>query len=283
MTLTISMATYDDYDGCVFTIQSIRMHQDLPENTEFLVLDNNPDSAHGKQLKHFARDVPNMRVVDVTDRKSSFVKYDAFRLATGDVLLGLDCHVLLQSGFIKAMMEYWSWNKSSRNMLTGPLLYDTLKATSEQIDPVWRGHDFGIWGDNKDGMKSGEPFEVPAQGMGCFSFIRANAPTISPHFKGFGGEEWYMAEKVRQSGGLVVCHPKMGWWHRFNWPQRTFPLLTTEKIANYYIGFLEIYGDLMHPRLVEMTKHWASIVNPDELKQGLCMALERLGIPHTLE
>ena len=52
--LTVSMATYDDYDGCFFSIQSIRMHQDLPENTEFLVLDNNPESAHGKQLKHFA-------------------------------------------------------------------------------------------------------------------------------------------------------------------------------------------------------------------------------------
>lgn len=281
--LTISMATYDDFDGVFFSTQSIRMHQDLPENTEFLVLDNNPESAHGKQLKHFAKDVPNMRVVDVTDRKSSFVKYDVFKLAKGDIILGLDCHVLLQTGFIAAMMEYWSRNPSSKNMLTGPLLYDNLRATSEQINPVWRGHDFGIWGDNKEGMKSGEPFEVPAQGMGCFSFIRANAPAINPHFKGFGGEEWYMAEKVRQSGGLVVCHPKMGWNHRFNWPQRTFPLLTTEKVANYYIGFLEIYGDLMHPRLVEMTKHWASVITPEELKQGLCMALERLGMPYTLE
>jgi len=267
------MATFDDFDGVFFSVQSIRMHQDLPEETEFLILDNNPDSAHGKQLKHFAKDVPGMRVVDVTDRKISFVKYDAFKLAKGDIILGLDCHVLLQTGFIKAMMEYWSWNAKSKNMLTGPLIYDSLKATSEQINSVWRGHDFGIWGDNKEGMKSGEPFEIPAQGMGCYSFIRANAPEINQGFRGFGGEEWYMAEKVRRNGGVVVCHPKMGWNHRFNWPIRTFPLTIEDKLHNYYTGWLEIYGNINHPMMVEMTKHWVSQVGEDIVKTAIFKAV----------
>ena len=271
--LTISMATFDDFDGVFFSVQSIRMHQDLPEETEFLILDNNPESEHGKQLKHFAKDVPGMRVVDVTDRKSSFVKYDAFKLAKGDIILGLDCHVLLQTGFIKAMMEYWSWNAKSKNMLTGPLIYDSLKATSEQINPVWRGHDFGTWGDNKEGMKSGEPFEIPAQGMGCFSFVRANAPEINQGFRGFGGEEWYMAEKVRRNGGVVVCHPKMGWNHRFNWPIRTFPLTIEDKLHNYYTGWLEIYGNINHPMMVEMTKHWVSQVGEDIVKTAIFKAV----------
>lgn len=271
--LTISMATFDDYDGVFFSIQSIRMHQDLPEETEFLILDNNPDSAHGKQLKHFAKDVPGMRVVDVTDRKSSFVKYDAFKLAKGDIILGLDCHVLLQTGFVNAMMEYWSRNPNSKNMLTGPLIYDSLKATSEQINPVWRGHDFGIWGDNKEGMKSGEPFEIPAQGMGCFSFVRANTPEINQGFRGFGGEEWYMAEKVRRNGGVVVCHPKMGWNHRFNWPIRTFPLTMEDKLHNYYTGWLEIYGNINHPMMVEMTKHWVSEVGEEQVKTAIFKAV----------
>jgi len=265
MTLTISMATYDDYDGIFFTIQSLRMYQDLPANTELLVIDNNPDSAHGKQLKSFAKSVPNMRIVDATTRKSSFVKYDAFELATGDIILGLDCHVLLQTGFIAAMMAYWSSNPSSKNMLTGPLLYDGLKATSEQISPVWRGHDFGIWGDNKEGLKSGEPFEIPAQGRGCFSFIRANSPKINQGFIGFGGEEWYMAEKVRSNGGQVICHPKMGWNHRFDWPKRTFPLRLADKVRNYYLGWMEIYGSLDHPMMVEMTEHWKTVMPQHEL------------------
>lgn len=281
MNLTISMATHSDYDGVFFTIQAIRMYQDLPPNTEFLILDNNPDSDHGRQIKHFAKSVPNMRVIDVTDRESSFVKYDAFHLATGDVILGLDCHVLLQKGFIKAMMEYWSWNPKSRNMLTGPLLYDTLNATSELIKPEWNGHDYGVWGDNKEGLATGEPFEIPAMGMGCFSFIRSQAPKVSPHFSGFGGEEWYMAEKTRLNGGVVVCHPKMGWNHRFDWPKRTFSLNARDKIANYYIAFLEVYGDLSHPMCFEMTRHWKSVVPVEDLQAGIEMALSRLGIPFT--
>jgi hypothetical protein len=214
-----------------------------------------------------------MRVVDVTDRKSSFVKYDVFKLAKGDIILGLDCHVLLQTGFIAAMMEYWSGNMDSKNMLTGPLLYDNLRATSEQINPVWRGHDFGIWGDNKEGMKTGQPFEIPAQGMGCFSFVKANAPEINQGFRGFGGEEWYMAEKVRRNGGKVICHPKMGWNHRFNWPIRTFPLTLEDKLHNYYTGWLEIYGNINHPMMVEMTKHWVSQVGEDLVKTAIFRAV----------
>ncbi len=91
MKLTISMATYDDYCGVFFSMESLRIHQKLPKETEFIVLDNNPDSDHGRQVKHFSKSVPNMRVIDVTDRQSSFVKYDVFKHAEGDVILGLDC------------------------------------------------------------------------------------------------------------------------------------------------------------------------------------------------
>lgn len=278
MKLTISMATYDDYCGVFFSTESLRIHQKLPKETEFIVLDNNPDSDHGRQVKHFSKSVPNMRVIDVTDRQSSFVKYDVFKHAEGDVILGLDCHVLLQTGFIEAMMKYWEKNDSP-DMLTGPLWYDDLVNTSEQIDPVWRGHDFGIWGNNKEGMKTGVPFEIPAQGMGCFSFLRKYAPVVNPCFNGFGGEEWYMAEKTRLNGGKVMCHPDMKWNHRFDWPRRTFPLSTVDKIANYYVAFLELYGDLMHPRCVEMTKHLNAELGSEVLQQGIETALGRLGVP----
>jgi hypothetical protein len=138
---------------------------------------------------------------------------------------------------------------------------------------VWRGHDFGIWGDNKEGLKSGEPFEIPAQGMGCFSFIRANAPVINQGFRGFGGEEWYMAEMVRHNGGKVICHPKMGWNHRFNWPKRTFPLTIDDKLHNYYTGWLEIYRNINHPMMVEMTQHWISELGEDVVKLAIFKAV----------
>lgn len=279
MTLTISMATYDDYDGVYFACNSIRLHHKLPPNTEFLILDNNPESDHGRQIKHLAKSIPEMRVVDVVDRTSSFVKYDAFHLAKGDVILGLDCHVLLAPGFIENLMEYWSWNPNSKNMVSGPLLYDNMVSTSDLMRPVWNGHDFGVWGDDKEAVAKGDPYEVPMQGMGCFSFIRKNAPKISDKFSGFGGEEWYMAEKTRQNGGVVVCLPQLKWNHRFDWPKRTFPLVLHDKIVNYYVAFLDLYGDLMHPACVEMTQYWNAQVPTEDLGNAIREAMTRLGLP----
>jgi len=264
--LTISMATYDDYDGCYFTIQSLRLYQPLPEGTEIIVLDNNPTSAHGKALENLATSVPGLRVVPVTDRKSSFVKFDIVKHAQGDVILGLDCHVLLQRGFIAAMMEYWASNADSTDMLTGPLIYNDLKSLSVKMEPRWRGHDFGCWASDDEAMNEGVPFQVWMQGMGCFSFLRKNFPVINPSFSGFGAEEWYVAEKVRQNRGRVMCHPAMGWNHRFDWPQRTFPLRLADKVRNYYLGWLELYGSLDHSMIVEMTNHWRTQMPAAELE-----------------
>lgn len=274
MKLTITMATHDDYDGVYFTIQSLRLHHALPEGTEFLVLDNNPDSAHGQALAHYAKQVPGLRLVPVRDRMSSFVKYDALRLAAGDVILGLDCHVLLQPGFIDALMAHWRAHPESRDMVSGPLLYNDLKATSVKMEPRWRGHDYGCWGDDPAAVRAGVPFEIPMQGMGCYSLLRAQAPQVNGGFKGFGAEEWYLAEKVRQNGGRVLCHPALGWNHRFNWPKRAFPLRLEDKVRNYYLGWLELYGTLEHPQMAEMTAHWRTVLAEERLR-GIIESAQR--------
>lgn len=259
------MATYDDYDGCYFALQSLRLHHPLPEGTEFVILDNNPTSAHGEALRKFCKDIPNCKLIPVTDRKTSFVKYDVFKYATGDVVLGLDCHVLLAPGFIAELMKWWEANPGSRDQLTGPVVYNNLTACSTHLDPTWRGHDFGCWGTNKDALAAGVPFEVEMQGMGCWSLWRSAWDGINPHFRGFGAEEWYMAEKVRKGGGRVMCHPALRWVHRFGWPVRTFPLSMELKIVNYYRGWLELYGSLDHPQIQAMTAHWLIEVKAEKL------------------
>ena len=51
--LTIGMATYDDYDGVYFTIQSLRtQNPDIENAIEFLVVDNNPDGRCSAALKN---------------------------------------------------------------------------------------------------------------------------------------------------------------------------------------------------------------------------------------
>jgi hypothetical protein len=283
MKLTLSMATYDDYDGVYFTVQSLRLHHRLPEGTEIVILDNNPTSAHGLALAHFSKTAPGIRIVEVTRRKSSFVKYDIATVAAGDVILGLDCHVLLQPGFIEALLAYWAAHPDSCDMLTGPLLYNDLKATSVKMEPRWRGHDFGCWADDHAAMVAGLPFPVEMQGMGCFSFLKTHFPKINPAFSGFGAEEWYVAEKVRQHGGRVVCHPQLGWNHRFDWPHRTFPLRLTDKVRNYYLGWLELYGRLDHPMIVEMTNHWRTQMPAAELDKVIRGVLLELRRTHGLE
>lgn len=264
MKLTISMATYDDYDGVYFTVQALRMYQEIGD-AEILILDNNPTGPCGHVLRDFAANITNCRLIPVTDRKSSFVKYDAFRHATGDVVLGLDCHVLLHPGFIRELMNYWLDHPNGKNMLTGPVVYHRLDACSTHMAPRWRGHDYGCWADAPQ-LKDGKPFTVPMQGMGCFSIRREAWQGINPHFRGFGAEEWYIAEKVRQWGGEVVSHPALRWVHRFGWPVRTFPLTLEAKVINYYRGWLELYGNLDHPRMREMEDHWLTIMPKTKLQ-----------------
>ena len=48
--LTIGMATHSDYDGCYFTLQSLRFQQDV-QDCEFVIVDNSPNTEHGKELQ----------------------------------------------------------------------------------------------------------------------------------------------------------------------------------------------------------------------------------------
>lgn len=262
MKLTISMATYNDYDGVYFTIQSIRLHHNI--KCEFIVLDNNPLSKHSIALKNLLRDIPNSKYIEVSDRKSSWVKYDIFKYASGDIVLGLDSHVLLETGFFDKLFSYFSDDLNKLNMLTGPVVYNKLDAFSSFMEPIWRGHDFGCWANNPLD-KLDKPFEIPMQGMGCFAVKKDFWPTISTKFKGFGSEEWYIAERIRQNGGKVFCHPKMKWVHRFDWPQREFPLYINDKIFNYYVGWLDLYKDINHPMIKIMTNHWEKQIGKEKL------------------
>lgn len=256
--LTISMATYDDFDGVFFTIQSIRMYHNIGD-VEFVVLDNNHTSEHGKAVRHFLKDIPRVKYVEVTKDSGSWTKYLGVQYASkdSDIILGLDCHVMLMPGFFEALFTFWENNPRSLNLLSGPLVYNRLDACSTHMDPKWRGHDFGTWGDAPE-LKAGLPFEIPMQGMGCYSFLRRAWQPITDQVSGFGSEEWYMAEHFRRHGGIVVCHPKMKWLHRFGRPVRTFPLSAEAKIKNYYAGWLDLYGSTQHPKIVEMTAWWES-------------------------
>ncbi len=61
---TIGMATYDDYDGVYFSIQSIRLHHpEILEDCELLIIDNHPDGPCGQPLKDLEKSIPSLRYV----------------------------------------------------------------------------------------------------------------------------------------------------------------------------------------------------------------------------
>lgn len=62
--LTVGMATYDDYDGVYFTIQSLRLNnRALESELEFLVIDNHPDGPCADALKAMESISANYRYI----------------------------------------------------------------------------------------------------------------------------------------------------------------------------------------------------------------------------
>jgi glycosyltransferase involved in cell wall biosynthesis len=241
--LSIGMATYDDYDGAYFTIQSIRaQNPDLSAQLEFIVVDNNPTGVCARALKDLEKTVDGYRYIPRGDWSGTAIKNAVFEEASSEFVLCLDSHVLLVPGAIAKLLDYMESGRAQRDLLQGPLLDDDLQKISTHFDPIWRGGMYGVWGTDPRGLDvDAEPFDIPMQGMGLFACSRDAWPRFNPAFRGFGGEEGYIHEKVRQLGGRSICLPFLRWVHRFNRPLGV-PYRNTweDRIRNYYLGFNEL-------------------------------------------
>lgn len=248
--LTIGMSTYDDYDGVYFSVQALRLYQleGIEKDVEIIVIDNNPNSNHGKEVKNFITGWAKGKYIPYTEKKSSFSKYEIFKHASGKYTLGMDCHVLFQKDAIKNLLIYYAKNPDTKDLIQGPLLYDDLKSFSTHFDPIWRGHMYGVWATNQEAMAKNEPFEIPMMGMGAYSCRTSAWPQINQNFIGFGGEEGYVHEKFKRAGGRCICLPDFKWVHRFGRPNGVpFQNVLEERLRNYFIGWLEILKDDQHP------------------------------------
>ncbi|MES2299607.1 MAG: glycosyltransferase family A protein [Pseudomonadota bacterium] len=272
--LTIGMSTYDDFDGVYFTVQALRMYHDIckANEVEFIVLDNNPTSEHGAATKKFlegwAHDVA--RYIPYTEKNSSFVKYDIANYATGKYVLILDCHVMLQPNALTALIEYYSKNPNCKDLVQGPLIYDDLLNYATEFNPKWQNSMYGVWKTSKESYLVGKPFEIPLQGMGLLSFERAHWPGISKHFKGFGAEEGYIAEKFRRNGGKNICLPQLGWLHRFARPAGVkYPLVLEDRVWNYFVGWLELSQDPQHEMVLGAYDHFKDKIPVERINELL--------------
>jgi hypothetical protein len=268
--ITIGMATYDDFDGVFFSIQALRMYHEpcFDGKAEFIVLDGNPNSEHGRACKGYVTGAAGGKYIPYEGTPSSFNKYKIAEYATSDYVLIMDCHVLVEPGGIRRLLEYFEKNPDCKNLIQGPLWYDDLRGVSTHFDKVWRGDMYGIWATNNEAYKDGQPFEIPMQGMGLLAFERKNWPGISEHFVGFGGEEGYIAEKFRLSGGKNICLPGLRWNHRFGRPNGVkYPLRLEDRVWNYIVGWMELYKDPDHQVIKEAIEHFKAKIDNTKIQE----------------
>ena len=108
--LTIGMATYDDYDGVYFTIQSLRLYHDLDEkDVDLLVVDNNPSSKHGEETKKFVENKIGGKYVPYTEKNSTSVRNLIFKNSQSKYTLCVDPHVMIVKNGITHLINYFDW------------------------------------------------------------------------------------------------------------------------------------------------------------------------------
>ena len=270
--ITIGTCVYDDYDGLYFTLQSIRLHNpEILDRIEFVVINNNPTSKQGAEIPKLIRQINQpITYLEFSRYNSPFLKGKIFDLANTEYVLVLDCHVLLEPGALKRLLDFYDAGKDEGNLLQGPLLYDDLKNISTHFDlSKWGSNMWGEWALDKRGInKNNEPFEIPAQGMGLFTCRRDSWLGFNDAFRGFGGEGGYIHCKYRNAGKKALCLPFLRWLHRFNRPEGPkFTPYIEDRFRNYMIGFKEIGRDTNE--VVKMFKDKVSNEYINKIKKEL--------------
>ena len=138
--LTIGMATYNDFNGVYFTLQSLRLYQDL-RDTELLVVDNYGCPATKQLVEGWVHGARYVLATEV--RGTAAAKDRVFREARGEAVLCCDSHVLFAPGAIRRLKEYYREHPECPDPLQGPLVYDDLQTISTHFDPGWRARSWG--------------------------------------------------------------------------------------------------------------------------------------------
>lgn len=250
---TLGIATYDDYDGLYFTVQSARINH--PDIKEVVIIDNNPDSNHGKfikQLSNWEDKEFKINYISYKDKKSTSVRSRLFEYANQDYVIVADSHVLFLPNSISYLKEFYLNDSRPYDFVQGPMMYDDCKTYSTHLDPVWRANFFGIWATKFSEEKY---FEIPSMGLGVFSCKKDEWLGFNPLFKGFGGEEGYIHEKYRKKSGRCICLQNFKWLHRFNRPNGIpFPNVLEHRCYNYFVGRFELEMDYM-----DVANHFATV------------------------
>lgn len=240
MKLTIGMASYNNAEQVWWTIQSLKMYQDLTD-VELIVVDNQGCA----ELANWCVNWGGVKYVKYTEKRGTAIaKEQVFKNATGDFVLCIDSHVMFKPDSIKKLKEWIDNNQGSKDLYHGVMMYDDFTLI-DRMEEIWRGDMLGIWGEQKKEVPN-EPYEIPMHGGGCIGAFRENWLHYNEEFLGFGGEEGYIHRKYRQQDRKIMCLPFLQWLHRFE-DHITKPRVlksVAECIRNYIIGWIELGLDI---------------------------------------
>ena len=206
MKLTIGMATYRDFDGVYFSLNALRLyHADVMPQVKLVVVDNDPEGPQAERLRGFLsqiaegaglpypadrkpqRDFPQPFAVQYVpmpgNTGTSAPRDHIFKVATGDAVLVIDSPVLLWPGSVRRLIEFYDDHPDTRDLLSGPLVLDSLAGVHTHFADKWRDGMWGTWDTDSRGVRlDAEPFDIPAQGLGLFSCRRDAWLGFNPHF-----------------------------------------------------------------------------------------------------
>jgi len=206
--LTIGMATFDDFHGTYFTIQSLRLHHpEIMDKVEILVIDNNPDGKHGSDVRgiinHINSTRPNFQARYIPHKESvgtSASRERIFTEARGKFVLCTDCHVIFPGGALAKLVEYLEANPDESAIMHGPLLYDDLRGVATHFNEQWRSEMWGTWG-AAWADKTGAHFTVIDNGGKCKYVNLIDGKTeVAPLFVK-SGLDWAGHERILMGSG----------------------------------------------------------------------------------
>lgn len=177
-----------------------------------------------------------------------------------------DCKDLVQGPILNddlsVMADHFQdvWNDEMLGVwgLTPHCLTENEKTTSIKakemlkrqvpVDDMWEAlHADGLDQTTMQRVDEGaelEAYEIEAMGLGLFGCRKDAWLGFNEHFRGFGGEEWYIHRKYRKAGHKVLCLPWLRWLHRFCRVDTgiRYTISHDHKIRNYILGHAEL-GD----------------------------------------
>ncbi len=189
--LTIGMAHFDDYHGAYFSIQALRLSEpDVMRDVEFVVVDNSPaNSKHSQMLRPFVegwarQGTAGVKYVPFQGTVGTSAPRDQiFKVASGNAVLAMDCHVMYPPGTIKRLIEWYDEHPDTDDIYSGPLVYDDLKNYTTHFDNVWRGEMWGIWARAWECCEGGVHFSSRQNNNKCeyYDLVGGKSPIQSCH------------------------------------------------------------------------------------------------------